>query len=143
MTTASCSENCDSLSDVKEDSVVLQPSRSPWSWAPLFAVTIFLGAFLLFQVQPIMGKFILPWFGGSPGVWTTCMLFFQLMLFAGYMYTYILSRWFSLQLQIAIHVFLLIVSMCALPISPEADWKPTAGESPIPLITLLLCSLRI
>jgi hypothetical protein len=138
MTTASYSENCDSISDVKEDSVVAQPSRNPWSWAPLFAVTIFLGAFLLFQVQPIMGKFILPWFGGSPGVWTTCMLFFQLMLFAGYMYTYILSRWFTLQLQIAIHVFLLIVSMCALPIAPEADWKPTAGESPIPLISLLL-----
>jgi hypothetical protein len=85
-----------------------------------------------------MGKFILPWFGGSPGVWTTCMLFFQLMLFAGYLYTYVLSRWFRLQMQVAIHVFLLVVSMCTLPIAPGADWKPTAGESPIPLISLLL-----
>ena len=138
MTTASHLENCDLPSELGGDSRGEKSNRNRWSWAPLFAVTIFLGAFLLFQVQPIMGKFILPWFGGSPGVWTTCMLFFQLMLFAGYMYTYVLSRWFSLQMQVAIHVFLLIVSMCTLPIAPSADWKPLAGESPIPLISLLL-----
>ena len=48
----------------------------------IFALTIFIGAFLLFQVQPLIAKFILPWFGGGPGVWTTCMLFFQLVLLA-------------------------------------------------------------
>jgi hypothetical protein len=52
----------------------------------LFGPTIFLGAFLLFQVQPLMAKFILPWFGGGPGVWTACMLFFQVFLLAGYVY---------------------------------------------------------
>ena len=53
-----------------------------------FAFVITLSAFLLFQVQPIIGKFILPWFGGSPAVWTTCMLFFQCLLFAGYAYAH-------------------------------------------------------
>ena len=51
-----------------------------------FALAVFLGAFLLFQVQPLIGKFILPWFGGSPGVWTTCLLFFQSVLLLGYAY---------------------------------------------------------
>lgn len=138
MTTASHSENCNPHIEARNDSLIAASNRNRRSWAPLFAITIFLGAFLLFQVQPILGKFILPWFGGSPGVWTTCMLFFQLMLFAGYMYTYVLSRWFTLQSQIAIHVFLLIVSMCTLPIAPSVAWKPTASESPIPLILLLL-----
>ncbi|MGZ0168795.1 MAG: hypothetical protein ACKVHE_04515 [Planctomycetales bacterium] len=50
----------------------------------LFATTIFTSAFLLFQVQPLISKFILPWFGGSPAVWSTCMLFFQVTLFAGW-----------------------------------------------------------
>ena len=57
-----------------------------------FALTIFTGAFLLFLVQPLIGKYILPWFGGTPGVWTTCMLFFQLVLLAGYAYAHFLSQ---------------------------------------------------
>src|SRR5262249_9323479 len=54
----------------------------------LYAVTIFLGAFLLFQIQPIMGKYVLPWFGGAPAVWSTCLVFFQLVLLAGYLYAH-------------------------------------------------------
>ena len=61
----------------------------------IFALTIFLGAFLLFQVQPLMAKFILPWFGGGPGVWTVCLLFFQTFLLAGYAYAHGLTRFFS------------------------------------------------
>ena len=53
-----------------------------------YALTIFTGAFLLFQVQPLIGKYILPWFGGGPGVWTTCMLFFQVLLLGGYAYAH-------------------------------------------------------
>src|SRR5881227_3648090 len=60
---------------------------------PVFALTIFIGAFLLFQVQPLIGKYILPWFGGGPGVWTTCMLFFQMLLLVGYAYAHFSSRW--------------------------------------------------
>jgi hypothetical protein len=52
--------------------------------AILFPVTIFLSAFLLFEVQPMIGRYVLPWFGGGPAVWTNCMLFFQTMLLAGY-----------------------------------------------------------
>ena len=52
----------------------------------LYAATIFLSAFLLFAVQPLMSKYILPWFGGGPGVWTACMLFFQCVLLVGYSY---------------------------------------------------------
>ncbi len=58
------------------------------SGRPLFALTIFLSAFLLFQLQPMMGKYILPWFGGAPAVWTTCMLFFQALLVVGYGYAH-------------------------------------------------------
>ena len=57
-----------------------------------YALTVFLSSFLLFQVQPIIGKYILPWFGGSPAVWTTCMLFFQVALLAGYGYAHLASR---------------------------------------------------
>ncbi len=58
-----------------------------------FAATIFVSAFLLFQVQPLVSKYILPWFGGSPAVWTTCMLFFQTLLFGGYAYAHLSQRW--------------------------------------------------
>ncbi|MBI3864845.1 MAG: hypothetical protein HY290_23460, partial [Planctomycetia bacterium] len=64
-------------------------ARSARSLALAYAATIFLSAFLLFQVQPLIGKFILPWFGGSPAVWTTCMLVFQSLLFGGYAYAHV------------------------------------------------------
>src|SRR5881227_2764265 len=74
--------------------------------AGLFALTIFLGSFLLFQVQPLIGKFILPWFGGGPGVWTTCMLFFQVVLLGGYAYAHFLSQRFARRTQLVIHLSL-------------------------------------
>src|SRR6476659_4955951 len=64
-------------------------SREWPRFMPAYALTIFLGAFLLFQVQPLIAKYILPWFGGGPGVWTACMLFFQLALLAGYAYAHV------------------------------------------------------
>src|SRR5262249_16222674 len=69
-------------------------------WA---AATIFVSAFLLFQVQPVISKTILPWFGGSPAVWTTCVLFFQLVLLAGYAYSHALIRYVSPRWQGALH----------------------------------------
>ncbi len=85
-----------------------------------------------------MGKYILPWFGGSTGVWTTCMLFFQVVLFAGYTYAHLLHRWLSIRGQVATHVILLVLAMLTLPIAPSAEWKPSGEESPIGLILLLL-----
>ncbi|MEQ2007098.1 MAG: fused MFS/spermidine synthase [Limisphaerales bacterium] len=103
-----------------------------------FALTIFTGAFLLFLVQPLIGKYILPWFGGTPGVWTTCMLFFQLVLLAGYAYAHFLSRWLKPRGQAVVHLALLLVSLAVLPIVPADAWKPTSGDAPITHILLLL-----
>lgn len=103
-----------------------------------FALSIFLSAFLLFQVQPLIGKFILPWFGGSPGVWTTCMLMFQMLLLGGYAYAHWSTTRFSLRRQGQVHLLLLIISLLALPIVPDPSWKPHGEESPTWRILLLL-----
>src|SRR2546429_4291987 len=98
---------------------------------PVYALTIFAGAFLLFQVQPLIGKYILPWFGGGPGVWTTCMLFFQLALLAGYAYAHIVSRYLRPRTQAIVHFVLLAAAIASLPIIPADHWKPVGGEHPI------------
>jgi hypothetical protein len=104
----------------------------------LFALTIFLGAFLLFQVQPMMAKFILPWFGGGPGVWTVCLLFFQACLLGGYAYAHALSRFFSRRTQVMTHVVLLVAALFFLPIVPGAHWEPQTEGNPTGRILLLL-----
>src|SRR3954471_21507147 len=76
-----------------------------------YALTIFTGAFLLFQVQPLIGKYILPWFGGGPGVWTTCMLFFQVLLLGGYAYAHFSSKWLKPRVQIMVHLALLAAAV--------------------------------
>jgi len=103
-----------------------------------FAFTIFVGAFLLFEVQPSMGKYILPWFGGGPGVWTTCMLFFQVVLLGGYAYAHLSTRWLSPRLQGVTHIILLVAALLLLPIIPAESWKPTTGGVPVLQILLLL-----
>jgi len=112
-----------------------QPGKSS---SVLFAVTIFTSAFLLFQVQPLLAKFILPWFGGTPAVWTMCMLVFQMLLFGGYAYAHLLSRIQSVPRQAIIHAFLLTVAALMLPIVPDTGWKPVGDEAPGLRITLLL-----
>jgi SAM-dependent methyltransferase len=104
----------------------------------IFALTIFAGAFLLFQVQPLIAKFILPWFGGGPGVWTTCMLFFQVFLLGGYAYAHLTSRFFSPRVQAGLHWILLAAALVLLPIQPAAHWKPSPGGDPTGHILLLL-----
>src|SRR5919112_1798274 len=73
----------------------------------LFALAVFWSAFLLFQVQPLIGKYILPWFGGTPGVWTTCMLFFQMLLLGGYAYAHTLTRRLKPRTQVVLHLVIL------------------------------------
>ncbi len=107
---------------------------------PLHAATVFLGAFLLFLVQPIMGKFILPWFGGGSSVWTACMLFFQLALLAGYGYAHGLAGRFSPRRQATIHACLLLAGLCFLPIIPDAAWKPSPDNAQVGRILLLLAA---
>src|SRR5262245_27438361 len=84
-----------------------------------FALTIFTGAFLLFQVQPLIGKYILPWFGGGPGVWTTCLLFFQTVLLGGYAYAHFTSMCLLPKQQVIFHFILirLLISLIVYTIS--------------------------
>ena len=96
----------------------------------VYALTIFTGAFLLFQVQPLIGKYILPWFGGGPGVWTTCMLFFQVLLLGGYAYAHFTSRWLKPRRQAILHLALLAAALALLPITPADSWKPGGGGNP-------------
>jgi len=103
-----------------------------------YALTIFVGAFLLFQVQPLMGKFILPWFGGGPGVWTTCLLFFQTVLLGGYAYAHFTTNWLKPRRQVIVHIGLLLAALALLPITPSEGWKPHGDENPTLQILLLL-----
>lgn len=103
-----------------------------------FAAAIFLGAFLLFQVQPLLGKYILPWFGGSPAVWTVCLLFFQAVLFLGYAYAHATVRFWGPRPQVALHVALLVVAVGLLPIAPAACWKQPVEGNPSAYILWLL-----
>src|SRR6266404_5612584 len=96
----------------------------------LYACTIFLSAFLLFQVQPLIAKMILPWFGGSAAVWTACVLFFQLLLLLGYLYSHWTIRYLRPKSQTILHTALLAASLLMLPAIPNAAWKPTGGEDP-------------
>ncbi len=105
--------------------------------AAAYAATIFLSAFLLFQVQPLIGKFILPWFGGSPAVWTTCMLVFQVLLFGGYAYAHVTTRWLPPRQQAYLHVVLLALAILTLPVTPDPSWKPTNSDTPTLRIILL------
>src|ERR1700741_4785810 len=106
----------------------------------LYAVTIFLSAFLLFQVQPLIAKMILPWFGGSAAVWSAAMLFFQLCLLAGYGYAHLLTKRFNARGQMRVHATLLLVSCALLPILPSPSWKPNAVGDPTARILLLLAA---
>jgi len=103
-----------------------------------FGAAIFTGAFLLFMVQPLMAKFILPWFGGSPAVWTTCLLFFQVLLVAGYGYAHWSMCRLRLPVQVVVHLTLVGVALLLLPITPGDRWKPPDGSMPVARILLLL-----
>jgi hypothetical protein len=104
----------------------------------VYALTIFIGAFLLFQLQPLIGKYILPWFGGTPSVWTICLLFFQMVLLGGYAYAHFTSRWFKLRTQVILYCGLLVAALALLPITPSDSWKPTGSGNPTLLILALL-----
>ncbi|MBZ5579351.1 MAG: hypothetical protein LAP40_22545, partial [Acidobacteriia bacterium] len=96
----------------------------------LYALTIVVSAFLLFQVQPVIAKIILPWFGGSAAVWTTCLLFFQMVLLLGYLYAHAIVRYLKPRMQMLVHAALLLASAAVLPIFPNATWKPAGIEDP-------------
>lgn len=109
-----------------------------------YGLAIFLSAFLLFLVQPLIGKLILPWFGGSASVWTTCMLFFQLILLLGYCYAHWVIRFLSPYRQSLLHGSLILIALLMMPIAASADWKPTGAENPtLRILGLLTVSIGL
>jgi SAM-dependent methyltransferase len=96
----------------------------------LFGATILASSCLLFLVQPLISKLILPWFGGSAAVWITCMVFFQSGLLAGYLYAHLLTRYLSPYRQAVVHALLILASIAVLPILPNASWQTQPGADP-------------
>lgn len=121
-------------SDQQRGTEKIAPAWMAWA----FAGATLLGAFLLFQIQPLISKFILPWFGGAPAVWTTCMLFFQIVLFGGYAYSHLIVGRLSSRSQAVVQGLLLLAAIAVLPIAPSAAWKPTDSSLPTLRILLLL-----
>src|SRR5688572_11501962 len=119
-------------------------NKSTFTYLPpiLFCVTLFTSAALLFWIQPLIGKTLLPLLGGSPAVWNTCMLFFQIMLLLGYLYALALSSWLSPRLQPAVHVLLITSVAVYLFVWPIQSPVLTAVQQETPtrwlLETLLL-----
>src|SRR5204863_6268307 len=98
---------------------------------PLIALTLFVSAFLLFWCQPMVAKMVLPFLGGSASVWTACVLFFQTMLLAGYVYAHLLSRRVRLKHQFLVHGLLMLTALMFLPIHFAADMGRAPTEQPV------------
>ena len=109
---------------------IISPGMQVQLVKSLNALTIFVSAFLLFQVEPLIAKMILPWFGGVAAVWTVCLLFFQVVLLLGYLYAHLLTRRLMVRMQGWLHASLLAASLLILPILPKDSWKPTGPEHP-------------
>jgi hypothetical protein len=107
----------------------------------IYALTIFISAFLLFQVQPMIAKIILPWFGGGAAVWSACLMFFQIALLLGYLYSHATTKWLKPRQQAMLHTVVLIVAVFLLPIMPGQQWKPLDEKDPLLRIFLLLCGI--
>ncbi len=105
---------------------------------PPVALPIFLSAFLLFQIQPMISKFLLPWFGGSAAVWITAMIFFQALLFAGYGYAHLSTQLLSPRGQCRLHLCLMAAVVLTLPIVPSDSWKPITSTNPSSQILMIL-----
>lgn len=106
--------------------------------AACFAVTIFTSAFLLFQIQPLVSKRILPWFGGSPAVWTTCLLFFQVVLLAGYAYAHLGTAWLRPKYFAAVHMTLVVAAALTLAVLPSQPSVVSPTHDPVADILLIL-----
>jgi len=110
----------------------------------LYAAASFLGAALLFLIQPMLAKLVLPYFGGSPMVWNTCALFFQVLLLAGYLYVHLSTRRLGPRRQPWAHLALLLVPLLALPVALPGDTAPDAGSEPaLWLLRVLLVAIGL
>ncbi|MGH9795854.1 MAG: hypothetical protein ACRD5G_13875, partial [Candidatus Acidiferrales bacterium] len=113
-------------------------SRTP-DEPSLFTPAVFSSAFLLFLIQPMIAKIIVPWFGGSAAVWITCLLFYQVALLLGYAYAHLLASRAS-RTQFYVHAAFLAASVALLPVIPGVQWKPDGAEAPALRIVELLAA---
>jgi spermidine synthase len=113
----------------------------PLFW--LFVASVLASAFLIFNVQPMVGKHILPWFGGAPSVWMTCLAFYQTALFVGYAYAYFLAARIPPRVQPAIHGLLFLASLAVLPVLPGPEWKPDASSATLRILAMLSANVAL
>lgn len=126
------------------NSTLSAPAKSSFSPVFLFAATLFISALLMFVLQPMFGKILLPLLGGTPAVWNTCMVFYQTLLFCGYLYAHWLTSAHGSQRQIQIHTALLIFSIMALPVAlPDNIAPPTVDNPTLWLIWTLLVAIGL
>ena len=110
----------------------------------IFTVSLFAGSMLLFLLEPMIGRLVLPELGGAPAVWNTCLVFFQVTLLLGYLYAWAATRWLSLRAQLAVHAALLVAAFVVLPIRINPSWLPPAESNPIPwLLGVLALSIGL
>src|SRR5882724_11685242 len=109
----------------------------------LYACTIFCSSSLVFLVQPVIAKAMLPWFGGSAGVWTSAMLFFQVTLLLGYAYAHAATRFIPRNLRVPLHVALLAASCLAIPIASPDSWTSRASDPAARILAMLAVSLGL
>ena len=120
------------------------PTRLGAARVALYASTILLSAFLLFLVQPMIARIIVPWFGGSSAVWITCLLFFQVGLLLGYYYAFWIINRLPIRAQKILHLSLLGLGILVLPILPSSYWKPLGPEWPtFHILALLACTVGV
>jgi hypothetical protein len=109
-----------------------------------FAASMALAGFMLFQVQLVLGKFILPWFGGSASTWLVCLMFFQVALLAGYTHAYVITQPFAIRAQVRLHLVVVAASLLLLPVAPSEVWKPVdAGDPTWRIVGLLAASVGV
>ncbi len=119
-------------------------SKRPLAVTLLFAMTLFLSASLMFVIQPLFGKLLLPLLGGSPAVWNTCMVFYQTFLFLGYLYADLISKTLTLRQQILLHASVLLLSFISLPPAlPDVLTPPTEGNPSFWLFGVLTLTLSL
>ena len=121
-------------------SSVSTPRKSRFWGTLVFGTGVFASAFLIFLVQPMVGKRIVPWFGGAPGVWTLCLAFYQSALFFGYAYAHLLATRISPLRQLGIHALLFAIAFAVLPVLPGEAWKPLSSADPSVRILAMLAA---
>jgi hypothetical protein len=117
----------------------MKESKTAARWRMFYAATLLVSAALLFLLQPLSSKLVLPRFGGAPAVWSVCMLFFQGLLLAGYLYAHWVTARLSLRAQVILHALVMLVPLGSLPIA-SAQWEAPAEVNPVPWLLALLAT---